>query len=382
MANNPNTIKKNQVLSKIKGEGVLLGLLIVLILFPFVMSLITGKGVNEGVTKFWQGQLIIFFIMAVFAMSYDLLMGFGGILSFGHAASFGGGAYAFALLMKHVVPPVTQNYRIMIASVDITDAIVLLVVFLVVLIVSILIGLLFAATSIRLKGAYFAMLTLALGSAMHMLVKATDFHKWTGADEGLHGVPVPVWLNPTQNRLTVYFISLAFLVICYLLMKRMVNSPTGRVIIANRENEDRMRMIGYNPVTYRTIAFVSSSIFAGFAGALYSIWNASATPTMVSGVMTVNALIITILGGMGTLVGAILGAAIMQVISQFFYTWFGARWPLVFGILFILIVMFLPYGIIGTWRLKKNDIKGGWSRFVDLLIPKRTGSDPEEKTQV
>jgi branched-chain amino acid transport system permease protein len=315
-------------------------------------------------------------------MSYDLLMGFGGILSFGHAASFGGGAYAFALLMKHVVPPITQNYRIMIASVNITYAIVLLAVFLVVLLVSVLIGLLFAATSIRLKGAYFAMLTLALGSAMHMLVKATDFHKWTGADEGLHGVPMPVWLNPTQNRLTVYFISLAFLVICYLLMKRMVNSPTGRVIIANRENEDRMRMIGYNPVTYRTIAFVSSSIFAGFAGALYSIWNASATPTMVSGVMTVNALIITILGGMGTLVGAILGAAIMQVISQFFYTWFGARWPLVFGILFILIVMFLPYGIIGTWRLKKNDIKTGWSRLVDLLIPKRTGSNPEEETQV
>jgi branched-chain amino acid transport system permease protein len=382
MANNPNTIKKNQVLTNIKGEGVLLGLLIVLILFPFVMSLITGKGVNEGVTKFWQGQLIIFFIMAVFAMSYDLLMGFGGILSFGHAASFGGGAYAFALLMKHVVPPITQNYRIMIASVDITYAIVLLVVFLVVLLVSVLIGLLFAATSIRLKGAYFAMLTLALGSAMHMLVKATDFHKWTGADEGLHGVPMPIWLNPTQNRLTVYFISLAFLVICYLLMKRMVNSPTGRVIIANREKEDRMRMIGYNPVTYRTIAFVSSSIFAGFAGALYSIWNASATPTMVSGVMTVNALIITILGGMGTLVGAILGAAIMQVISQFFYTWFGARCPLVFGILFILIVMFLPYGIIGTWRLKKNDIKTGWSRLVDLLIPKRTGSNPEEETQV
>jgi branched-chain amino acid transport system permease protein len=381
MANNLNTIKKNQVLTNIKGEGVLLGLLIVLILFPFVMSLITGKGVNEGVTKFWQGQLIIFFIMAVFAMSYDLLMGFGGILSFGHASSFGGGAYAFALLMKHVVPPVTQNYRIMIASVDITYAIVLLVVFLVVLLVSVLIGLLFAATSIRLKGAYFAMLTLALGSAMHMLVKATDFHKWTGADEGLHGVPMPVWLNPTQNRLTVYFVSLAFLVICYLLMKRMVNSPTGRVIIANRENEDRMRMIGYNPVTYRTIAFVSSSIFAGFAGALYSIWNASATPTMVSAVMTVNALIITILGGMGTLVGAILGAAIMQVISQFFYTWFGARWPLVFGILFILIVMFLPYGIIGTWRLKKNDIKAGWSRLVDLLIPKSTGSNPEEETQ-
>ncbi|NLN70815.1 MAG: branched-chain amino acid ABC transporter permease [Chloroflexi bacterium] len=378
MVNRRDAIKKNKLVSSMKGEGTLLVLLVVLILFPFVMSFITGTGMNEGVTKFWQGQLIIFFIMAVFAMSYDLLMGFGGILSFGHAASFGGGAYTFALLMKHVVPPITHNYRITIGSVNITDAIVLIVVFLVVLLVSILIGLLFAATSIRLKGAYFAMLTLALGSAMHMLVKATDFHKWTGADEGLHGVPVPVWLNPTQNRLTVYFVSLAFLIICYLLMKRMVNSPTGRVIIANRENEDRMRMIGYNPVTYRTIAFVSASIFAGFAGALYSIWNTSATPTMVSAVMTVNALIITILGGMGTLVGAILGAAIMQVISQFFYTWFGARWPLVFGVLFILIVMFLPYGIIGTWRMKKHDLKQFFEQGKRIIAQKKTLNQEEE----
>jgi branched-chain amino acid transport system permease protein len=381
MANKPLAIKNSHIMTKFKGEGVLLVVLIVLILFPFVMNFITGTGLNEGVTKFWQGQLIIFFIMAVFAMSYDLLMGFGGILSFGHAASFGGGAYAFGLLMKHVVPPITSNYRVMIGSVNITDVIVLLVVFLVVILVSILIGLLFAASSIRLKGAYFAMLTLALGSAMHILVKATDFHQWTGADEGLHGVPVPLWLNPTQNRLTVYFISLAFLVICYLIMKRMVNSPTGRVIIANRENEDRMRMIGYNPVTYRTIAFVSSSIFAGLAGALYSIWNTSATPTMVSAVMTINALIMTILGGMGTLVGPILGAAIMQTISQFFYTWFGARWPLVFGVLFILIVMFLPYGIIGTWRLRKNDIIKVWERLKNLLRSKSELVKQEEIAQ-
>lgn len=381
MVDKPVAMKKNRVMTTIKSEGVLLVFLVVLILFPFMMNLITGTGLNEGVTKFWQGQLIIFFIMAVFAMSYDLLMGFGGILSFGHAASFGGGAYAFGLLMKHVVPPIIRNYRVVIGTVNITDAIVLLMVFLVVILVSILIGLIFAASSIRLKGAYFAMLTLALGSAMHILVKATDFHQWTGADEGLHGVPVPLWLNPTQNRLTVYFISLAFLIICYLLMKRMVNSPTGRVIIANRENEDRMRMIGYNPVTYRTIAFVSSSIFAGLAGALYSIWNTSATPTMVSAVMTINALIMTILGGMGTLVGPILGAAIMQTISQFFYTWFGARWPLVFGVLFILIVMFLPYGIIGTWRLRKNSINQGWVRLKNLLFSKREAVKQEEVTQ-
>jgi branched-chain amino acid transport system permease protein len=144
--------------------------LVLLIAFPFMMNLITGTGLNEGVTKFWQGQFIVFFIMAVFAMSYDLLMGYGGILSFGHAASFGGGAYTFALLMKHWAPNFMSNYRIMVGSINITEGIVLIFVFLAVLLVSILIGLLFSATSVRLKGAYFAMLTLALGSALYILV--------------------------------------------------------------------------------------------------------------------------------------------------------------------------------------------------------------------
>lgn len=357
------TNKKSFLAGLFKNETVFLIFIVIMVAFPFVLNLITGTGLNDGATKFWQGQLITFFIMAVFAMSYDLLIGYGGILSFGHAASFGGGAYTFALLMKHWAPNILNNYRITLGPVNITEATVLLIVFLVVILVSVLIGLIFSATSVRLKGAYFAMLTLAIGSAIHILSKATDFHDWTGADEGLHGVPLPLWLNPTQNRITVYFIALGFLLICYLVMKRMVNSPTGRIIVANRENEDRMRMIGYNPVVYRTIAFLSASIFAGLAGALYSVWNMSATPTMTSAVTTINALIMTILGGMGTLVGPIIGAGIMQVISQFFYTWFGARWPLVFGLIFVLIVLFLPYGIIGTWRLRKNSITGFFKKI-------------------
>lgn len=354
-----------------KRETAFLVFIFIMVAFPFVMNLITGTGLNDGVTKFWQGQFITFFIMSVFAMSYDLLIGYGGILSFGHAASFGGGAYAFALMIKFWAPNFASNYRIMVGNVDITMGIVLLIIFLVVLGISVFIGLLFAATSIRLKGSYFAMLTLAISTAFYILIKATDFHQWTGADEGLHGIPLPIWLNPTQNRLTVYLIALAFLLVSYLVMKRMVNSPTGRVVVANRENEDRMRMIGYNPVVYRAIAFVASSIFAGIAGLLYSVWNASATPTMISAVTTFNALIMTIMGGMGTLVGPIFGAAISQVIQQFFYTWFGARWPLVFGILFILIVMFLPYGIVGTWHLRRFQLKNGWQRIVNLLKIKR-----------
>ncbi|MEA4813176.1 MAG: branched-chain amino acid ABC transporter permease [Anaerolineaceae bacterium] len=354
-------IKKHPLMEK----GLLIFVL-VLLAFPFVFSLVSGTGLNAGLTKFWQGQLIDFFIMAVFAMSYDLLIGYAGVLSFGHAASFGGGAYAAGLLLKFLSPKVLAN-PIMIGSFNFSWILMLLIVLVVVLLVSILIGLLFSATSIRLKGAYFAMLTLALAGAINILSKATDFVKWTGADEGMHALPVPPWMDPTQNRLTFYFIALAVLLVSFYLMRRMVLSPAGSVVVATRENEDRTRMIGYNPIRYRTLAFVSASIFAGFAGALYAMWTTSATPSMTSATMTVNALIMTILGGLGTLVGPLMGAGIMQIVGQFFYTWFGARWPLVFGVLFILIVMFLPYGIVGTWRLRKQNLKEGWQRLLGLL---------------
>ncbi len=249
--------------------------------------------------------------------------------------------------MKHWAPNFMDTYRITIGSVDITQILVLLFVFLIVFLVSISIGLIFAATSIRLSGTYFAMLTLAISQAFYILIKSTDLHQWTGADEGLHGVPVPVWLNPTQNRLTVYFIALAFLLLSYLVMRRITNSPTGRVIIANRENEDRMRMIGYNPVTYRTIAFVIASVFAGFAGALYAIWNTSASPDNDLGVTTVDALIMTIMGGMGTLIGPVSVRESARSSSNSSIPGSVQRWPLVFGLIFILIVMFFPMGLWG-----------------------------------
>ena len=162
----------------------------------------------------------------------------------------------------------------------------------------------------------------------------------------------------------------------YLIMRRIVNSPTGRVLVAIRDNESRVSMIGFNPAIYRSVAFMISGLVAGLAGALNAVWNLGATPSMASALTTINALIITILGGMGTLIGPILGAGIWQFISQFFFEWFGARWPLVFGILFVLIVMFLPFGIVGTWNLRKlgwkNAWKKGWKTLASLLKGKVT----------
>ncbi|OQB02782.1 MAG: leucine/isoleucine/valine transporter permease subunit [Chloroflexi bacterium ADurb.Bin222] len=340
-----------------------------LILFPYIFALLSGTPVGQGAAKFWQGQLIVMFIMAVYAMSYDLLLGYTGILSFGHAAFFGGGAYAMALFLTHVAPKVTGNYRIMVGSVNITDFLMVVSGFLLALVVAVLLGLLFSAVSSRVKGAYFAMITLAMGQALYILSKATDFVKWTGADEGLHGVPVPVWLNPTQFRLRFYFVALAFMLLMYFVTHRIVNSPTGRVFVAIRENESRVRMIGYNPAVYRSIAFTTAAVIAGLAGALYALWTMSATPTMTAMNLTINALIMSMLGGMGTLIGPMLGAGLMEFLGHFFYQWFGARWPLVFGVLFILLVLFLPYGIVGTWQLRRLELRQGWKRLLRLLKP-------------
>jgi branched-chain amino acid transport system permease protein len=357
-----------------KRDAGMLVMLVVFIAFPFVFSWLSGDATTAGISKYWQGQLIAFFILAVYAMSYDLLIGYSGILSFGHAAFFGGGAYAMAIFYKHVVPGwlADGKFHIQIGSLDLTQLVIFLIAMLLVAVVVILIGLLFTIVSVRVKGVYFAMITLAMANALYILSKATDFVKWTGADEGLHGVPFPDWMNPNTHRLTFYFITLGFLVVMYLVMRRVVNSPTGRVMVAIRDNEDRVSMIGYNPAVYRSAAFLISGLVAGLAGAMNAVWNLGATPNMASALTTINALIITILGGMGTLIGPILGSGIWQLISLFFYDWFGARWPLVFGLLFIVLVIFLPYGVVGTYRLRRLEIRAGWKRLLGLLTGKKS----------
>lgn len=346
----------------LKAQWPGLTVLTALVLFPFIYGLIAGDGVSSGPARYWQGQLIAVFILAVYAMSYDLLMGYTGILSFGHAAFFGGGAYTISLWLAHAMPRIAGK-----SPGGAVEASLFLLGILLVVVVSVLLGLLFSTVSVRVKGVYFAMITLAIAEAIFILSKATDFVQWTGADEGLHGIPVPAWLSPTQFRTRFYYIALAFMVLMYLLLRRIVNSPTGRVFVAIRENESRARMIGYNPAVYRTIAFVISAVVAGLAGAFFALWNLSATPSMTSVVTTINALIMTILGGIGTLIGPMLGAGLMQAFSQFFYQWFGARWPLMFGVVFILLVMFLPYGIVGTWQMRRYDLQAGWRRLFQPL---------------
>jgi len=365
----PSRNRINRILEAAGKHKGLLATLLVLIIFPFVFGLLTGGSATSGPARFWQGQLIAFFIMAILAMSYDLLMGYLGLITFGQAAFFGGGAYAMGLFLKHVAPGIKSAYLITIPGVgDITDIILLLIGFLLAVLAGGLLGSLFSAVSARVKGIYFAMITLAAAEAIYILSKASDFLQWTGADEGLQAFHVPDFINPTQNRLLFYFLMLAFLVLMYLLLQLLVNSPTGRIFQAIRENQNRVEAIGYNPAIFRSIAFIISGVTAALAGACYALWNLSVSPTTTtSAALTINALIMTILGGVGTLIGPILGAGMMQIIGYFFAEWFGPRWPLVFGVVFVCLVLFLPYGIVGTYRLKKLEWINGWKRLISLI---------------
>lgn len=295
--------------------------------------------------RFWQGLLIQVYILAVFALSYDLLMGYLGILSFGQALFFGTGAYTLGILLKHFDAPL---------------GIALLAVVALTALESFLIGLL----SLRVRGVYFTMLTLAFATVAFILVEATDFRNWTGAEDGLHGIELPAFLSPTLNRLTFYYIALAFAVLVYLIARRIVDSPSGRVWQAIRENEPRAISIGYNTLWFKVQGVVISGIIAGLAGALNAMWEMSATPQMMDAGMTINALLMTIIGGVGTLIGPMLGAAVLQLLGYILNTTLGPIWQLAIGILYVLLVLFLPYGIVGTWQHRRASWETVWRERI------------------
>ena len=336
-----------------------------LLVFPLLAGLLIGdpsvvepgagffetwfQKIESGYAKFWQGMLIQIFILAIFAMSYDLLLGFSGILSFGHAMFFGVGGYTVAILIGK-----NFNWPLGLAL-------------LAVLVVALLQSLLFGVLSLRVKGVYLAMVTLAFAEMFFILAEAGDFRVYTGADDGLHGFGVPAYLSATDHRMRFYYLALLLFVLVFLAARRLVNSPTGKVMVAARENENRATMIGYNTFWFKLIAFVAAGVFAALAGALIALYNHSVTPSMLSVNRTIDALAMTIIGGVGTLIGPILGATVVSLLGYWLERFFGAEWTLIYGTIFMLIVVFLPFGIVGTIRARSFRWKEGWQRWWKLL---------------
>ena len=329
--------------------AILVGLAFAPFLFPGVRSIETAA------------RICIFIVLVA---SYDLLLGYTGIVSFAHTMFFGLGAYGVALASTHM----GRGFDALIVG-TVAGAVAAAV-------LALAIGLF----SLRVRAIFFAMITLAVASAVAVLV--SQLSGLTGGEDGLN-YAIPRELTPAfrlgkifdvsitgkiLNYYLVFFASLAL----FLMMLRIVNSPFGRVLKAIRENDFRAEAIGYRVVLYRTLATCLSAAVAALAGSLFAIWLRYVGPaTTLSFEIMLDILLMVVIGGMGTMYGAVIGTTIFVLAQNYLQNLMGVasgvteglplipqlldpdRWLLWLGVLFILSVYFFPKGIVG--RLRAED---------------------------
>ncbi len=269
------------------------------------------------------------FIFAIFAMSLDVLVGYTGLMSLGHAAFFGLGAYSVAILGSLF----GVNAWLGVAA-----------------------GVVVAAAGagaigffcVRTSGIPFLMLTLAFSQLVFSV--ALKWRDVTGGSDGLAIAEKPGFLGfDLSNSLPMYFMGLIFFLLCYWALRRLINSPLGHVFVGIRENEPRMLAIGYSTPAYKLLSFTIAGALAGLAGGLYAIFNSFISPDAIYWTASGDILIMVMLGGAGTLIGPVMGTGIFLLMKNLVSS-YSDHWMLIIGVIFISCVMFFPGGIWGTLR--------------------------------
>lgn len=286
-----------------------------------------------GQNRYLLSLLIGTFVFAVFAMSFDVLLGYTGIISFGHALFFGTGTYTAMLLAKYFA----IGFWTALAVTPILAAALALVI---------------GSLSLRVRGVYFAMVSMAFAEFVRLL--AEKFSKITGGSDGMSMQVVPDWAYGPRHRVELYFLTLGLAVLIYLVLRRVLRSPFGRVLVAIRENEQRAAAVGYNVFAFKLGSIVLSGVVAALAGVMYAATENFVVPSVLGTETTISVLLMSIIGGVGTLGGPALGAVIVRLTGTVLSS-YTERWRLVLGLLYALIVLFLPGGLAGlarTWRRK------------------------------
>jgi branched-chain amino acid transport system permease protein len=297
--------------------------LALLVIAPFV-----------GVYPIFIAQALCF---AIFAMAFNLLLGYTGLLSFGHAAFFGGAAYVTAWLLqeRHATPELALLGGMVAAG---------------------LAGLVIGAIAIRRQGIYFAMVTLALAYMLSFFFLEAPF---TGGENGIQGVERGKLLGlfPLDNDLALYFFVLALFVAVFLLVLRVVHSPYGQVLKAIRENEPRAISLGYNVDRYKLLAFVLSASLAGLGGALKVLVLHLATLQDVRWEQSGEVILMTLLGGLGTFAGPVVGAFTVIGLQNFLSDRAGSWTGVIIGCIFVACVVAFRKGIVGellAWHKRRG----------------------------
>jgi branched-chain amino acid transport system permease protein len=267
-------------------------------------------------------------IYAIFAMSLDLLVGYTGLPSLGHSAYFGFAAYVTALAtLKLAAPFGIAAPAGLLAAVVVAAA--------------------FNLLALRTARAYYLMITLALSQVLWSL--AVSWTDLTGGDNGLPGVPRP-W-SLTSGTAYFYFVFAVF-VLCTGAMYVITRSPFGQALTGIRENEDRMRTLGYNTWRYKFAVSLLSAFFAGVAGLLSMYLNSFVSPAALSIALSAQVLLMILVGGAGTLFGSIIGAALF-VVLQYVISSYTERWLFIVGAVYVLIALYTPQGALGWFAKRK-----------------------------
>jgi branched-chain amino acid transport system permease protein len=269
-------------------------------------------------------------IVAILAMSLDVLLGYTGLPSLGHAAYFGVAAYAVGILSTDYQRGFVTCLVVGLAAATLTAAV-------------------FGLLAIRASGTYFLMITLALGMVVWGL--AFRWVSMTKGDNGIAGVPRPDLPLPWSlgAPLPFFYFTLAAALLAWSLLGLLVRSPFGLGLMGIRESESRMRALGYNVWLHKYLAFVVAGAFAGFAGVFWAYYNGFVSPVDVQLVTSVETLLMVALGGPGTLAGPALGAAAIVFLKNFVSV-YTKRWLLILGAVYIGVILFAPRGVLGAFR--------------------------------
>ncbi|WP_084126495.1 branched-chain amino acid ABC transporter permease [Demequina sp. NBRC 110054] len=324
-------------------------------------------------------MLSLAMVFAALALSYNMLLGTGGMLSFGHALYFGAGAYGLGIILENLGVPLWPG--IVLALVG-----------------GLAISLVTGAISMRVTGIPFAMVTLAFAQAGSVLVRRNS--SVTGGEEGLalETDHVPDWLVGVANTRNLYWATLAVLVVVYLVAVWVDRSRLGHLARASRENELRMRVLGLEPTRAKLVLFVLAALAASLSGIAYMLLQSGTVPRAVSADLTITVLVMVVLGGVGYRWGAILGGVLYTVLDQRLTVLAGSdaiaglpsilRVPLseplfLLGTMFILVVLFLPGGIAGTAHTWLDGRRRGRShdQLSDLEADSEENRTPVETRQ-
>ena len=303
-----------------KSYGASLAIIMALLIAPLIIP------------KFYIYILAVIFVTALLAMSLNLVVGHGGLFQFHHAAFYGVGAYTAGLILVKTSWP----WWIGFIAGPIAAA---------------LTGLLIGLFCVRLNKLYFGMLQISLGSLIWAI--AFRWYRLTGGDDGIHGIPMPEFISSLKSS---YYFVLIILVVCLILMYLILKSPFGTTLQAIRDNPERCAAVGINVKRHQLMGIVVATFFAGVAGVLFIAVEGSIFPDLLFWVLSLEVFIMCLLGGWFTFGGPILGAAMIVSLRTFVGT-YTEYWTLILGVILILLIFFLPDGIMGYNFLEKFGLR-------------------------